>query len=243
MTAISTSPTHSTVFHVTHWKAGSQWVYQILRGVATDREVISPTPDMRQVLGEKIVEGAIYPTVYLDSDRFFSITLPADSVWFVIVRDLRDTLVSAYFSLKYSHPLMGTVGVFRSKLTSLSMEGGMLMLLEEWLPRSAEIQKSWLPYKECVWRYEDLIRDQDAIFRAILRRRCGIVVSNDVLSMVLEESSFSKMTGGREMGKEDVSSHLRQGKAGNWRNHFTSLVARRFEQRYGQLAADFGYAP
>ena len=97
----------STVFHVTHWKAGSQWIYKILNALAPER-IVPPRIGEAQLLFTPLKSGAIYPAVYLTRGQLQSLTLPAKNRKFVIIRDLRDTLVSAYYSLRYSHAPMAS---------------------------------------------------------------------------------------------------------------------------------------
>ena len=52
-----------TVFHVTHWKAGSQWVRTILHQAAGKRYV-RPTPGPWGPVGERVVAGGVYTPVY-----------------------------------------------------------------------------------------------------------------------------------------------------------------------------------
>ena len=47
-----------TVVHVTHWKAGSQWIYKILLGCVPDR-IVPPQLEMAQVLDEAILPGGV----------------------------------------------------------------------------------------------------------------------------------------------------------------------------------------
>ncbi|MCS7315509.1 MAG: Wzt carbohydrate-binding domain-containing protein, partial [Bryobacterales bacterium] len=149
--------TGPTVFHVTHWKAGSQWIYAILRACFPDR-IIEPRAGNVQVLHYPIQRGFIYPTVYLPRPRFEALGLPENSRWFVIIRDLRDTLVSAYFSFKISHPVLDSdSAALRQKLWDLDQEGGFLYLMDNFLQDCAAIQLSWLEAGEPLIRYEDLL--------------------------------------------------------------------------------------
>ncbi len=124
---VSTVP---TVFHVTHVKSGSQWVYNILEGCAPGR-IVKPRVKVAQFYEDAILPGMIYPTVYVSQPRFeatlrpqnhpsadHQIDSPAYKNWrnfvelqlpikvFFVMRDLRDTLVSLYFSLKVSHAII-----------------------------------------------------------------------------------------------------------------------------------------
>ncbi len=59
----------------------------------------------------------------------------------------------------------------------------------------------------------------------------GIVWAND----------FSKKTGGRQRGEEDLSSHYRKGQAGDWRNPFNPHITAEFKQHYNPLLIKSGY--
>ena len=117
-------PPPATVLHVTHYKAGSQWVRRILEELAQPWIVV-PRADSSQFLAEPIVGTAVYPTLYLTREQVESVSLPANSRRFVIIRDLRDTLISAYFSLKVSHkPVTSHMTDYRAMLTTTGSGGG-----------------------------------------------------------------------------------------------------------------------
>lgn len=232
-----------TVFHITHWKAGSQWIHKILREVAYQEpslQVVAPTGTMEQVLHRPILRGAIYPTVYLTAEQFAKVRLPRGALKFVVIRDLRDTLVSAYFSLRYSHKAEPNVLYFREKLDKLSEEDGLSLLLDEWLPACAAIQQSWLNAGEDVIRYEDLLSDDIRILRKALFRPLRSFSKRDLATVVLN-SRFASVTGGREPGTEDIHNHQRKGIAGDWRNYFTPKITRNLIDRYAPLMQLTGY--
>jgi hypothetical protein len=52
------------VFHITHWKAGSQWIHRILHGLVYERLVL-PKVGMGQFLLAPIQPGKFYPTLYV----------------------------------------------------------------------------------------------------------------------------------------------------------------------------------
>src|SRR3954451_16651687 len=54
---------HPTIFHVTHWKAGSQWVRSVLKYAAPKR-FVQPRPNASDPLGGPVVPGAVYAPVY-----------------------------------------------------------------------------------------------------------------------------------------------------------------------------------
>src|SRR4051794_4521850 len=82
-----------TVLHVTHYKAGSQWILQTLKGPAPPR-FVSPELGSTHFLGKPVLPGKLYPTLYVTKEEFDSVELPKRWRRFVVIRDLRDTLIS-----------------------------------------------------------------------------------------------------------------------------------------------------
>ena len=231
-----------TVLHVTHWKAGSQWIHRIFHGLAYERLVL-PKEDRSQFLVAPIQPGKIYPTVYVTKNEFDSVSIPAGFQRFVVVRDLRDTLVSWYYSSRFSHTILEErMAERRRRLNERNEEEGMLLLLEEVLPRSADIQRSWFEAGEELVRYEDLLDDDLGILEELLLRRCELRVSRERFREVVLANRFERITGGRRLGEQDTSAHERQGAPGDWKNHFTPRVKRQFKEQYGDLLIATGYA-
>src|ERR1041384_2828423 len=117
-----------TLIHVTHWKAGSQWIHQILRELFAEK-VVPPEVGSASFLSRPIEPGKIYPTIYVTKEQFDSVHLPPDARRFVVIRDLHDTLVSGYFSIKVSHPVIDPIlERWRRQLNAVSREEGMIYL-------------------------------------------------------------------------------------------------------------------
>jgi lipopolysaccharide transport system ATP-binding protein len=236
--AISTQP---TIFHITHWKAGSQWIHRILRECTPDL-IVEPYVHEAQFLLQPLLAGKVYPTVYVNKRQWDRVRLPPNWRRFVVIRDLRDTLVSGYFSFMVSHPLLGPYLVqLRQTLLSLDREAGMLHLLEHWLGSSAAIQLSWLEAGEPLIRYEDLLQNDTEILQRVLIEQCQLPVSPERLGEVIASSRFEKVTKGRARGVEDVAAHERKGVSGDWRNHFTDRLKAAFKARYAGLLVATGY--
>src|SRR3954469_21528899 len=170
-----TTPTMPpTVFHVTHWKAGSQWVRSILK-LAAPKRFIEPQPFPDRPLGDQpVVDGAIYTPVYSSLTQFRAAIPPHPSHrTFVVIRDPRDTLVSWYFSLMYSHKTnKPTVAESRNELRDLSKHDGMALMIGKHMQGVMAIQREWLDAAgedgaAPVFRYEDLWADQQAGFAKI----------------------------------------------------------------------------
>ena len=239
------------IFHITHQKAGSQWIHRIFHALAYDRvvlpEVESAATHERpiegvQFLKRPVIAGRIYPTLYLTREQFRTVRLPRHHRRFVVIRDPRDTLVSAYFSYKLSHTLNSTwMHDCRIRLNRVSMEDGLLYLLDDWLPTIATFQWSWAASGEELIKYEDLLQNDEVILERILLQHCRLPVERERFLEVVRANRFESWTGGRKRGQEDVASHERKGVAGDWQNYFTPRVAAAFRSRYGSLLIATGY--
>jgi lipopolysaccharide transport system ATP-binding protein len=234
-------PTDATFFHLTHPRAGSQWLRAILKdlyGPAT----VAPENFQTQVISRPIDLGKVYVSTYLSKQEFDALSLPGHYRRIVLIRDLRDTLVSAYFSIRHSHaiedPLMEK---WRMLLSRWNEEEGIMYLIEIWLNVCAYIQDSWLKSGERVFRLEDCMADASGMLEKMLESGWGLLVERQRLEDVTARYSFERLSGGRERGKEDVKSHYRKGVHGDWRNHFTPAITRRFKALYGEVLIMGGY--
>jgi len=228
--------------HVTHWKAGSQWIFRILKQCAPDR-IVEPTPSQSQFLHSPIRRGRIYPTVYVPKPAFDRARCPPGTRHFVVIRDLRDTLVSAYFSFKISHPrLTEEFAVLRSTLQQLSQEDGLLYLLQQWLHLCADIQLTWKEAGEAMIRYEDLLGHDVEILEKVLLADMALPLDRERLGQAIRANRFEAFTG-RALGTQELTAHERVGAPGDWRNHFTDRLKDAFKIRYGGLLVATGYEP
>lgn len=258
-----------TVFHITHWKAGSQWVREILTHCAPGR-IVSPEIYLDQFYKKPIIPGGIYPATYVPRERFSQVITPFENIslktmwdlirsnqrvlrnfknfqqennpliFFLVLRDLRDTLVSLYFSFKFSHPVIhGEIQKHKDILNTTDKDFGFRYLMDEYLELIAEIQISWIDSAELVIRYEDLLEDQYGLFEKIVAY-CKIDVGAERLKHIVRDNSFEKVTG-RKRGEEDLSSHLRKGIPGDWKNHFSPEIKEEFKARFGHVLIATGY--
>jgi lipopolysaccharide transport system ATP-binding protein len=230
-----------TVFHVTHHKAGSQWVNRILHALAYERLVL-PEVENTQFLTKPIVPGGVYPTVYITREQFESVAVPKDSRRFVVIRDLRDTAVSLYFSVRYSHPVLhGRIQNRRQILSELSQEDGLLYLIENQLTGLAQFQWSWVNSREELVKYEDLLERDEEVLARVLLHQCRLGVDPGKFREAVQANRFEARTGGRKPGEEDLGSHERKGVAGDWRTHFTDKIRKTFRTLYGSVLIATGY--
>ncbi|HEV2392051.1 MAG TPA: sulfotransferase domain-containing protein [Verrucomicrobiae bacterium] len=234
-------PPKSTFFHITHHKAASQWMLGIFKELFGP-VVVKPEYHERHIWDRPIQSGRVYSCCYMGKPEFDTLEVPETSRAFVIIRDLRDTLVSAYFSLGFTHELkVDGMDVFRNILNRLGPEGALLYLAEGWLVRAARIQRTWLNSEVPCFKLEDFFSDAPRMLGCMFDQGWGLKVPQGQLDKVAEHHSFFQLSGGRQPGQENVASHYRKGTAGDWRNHFTPRVAERFEQLYNDVLLLAGY--
>lgn len=234
-------PPDRALFHVTHWKAASQWMLAILSdafGPATVPSEYFQT----QLLEHPIQLGKVYPCTYLTKHEYDALTVPGERRHFIIIRDLRDTLVSAYHSARYSHEVKtGFMAKWRWGLNRMDKEQGMLYMLETWLAWSGLVQRTWAEAGEPFYKVEDCLRDTPGFLARMFREDWGVTIQPELLRELAGRHSFAKLSGGRKSGEEDVKSHYRKGVAGDWREHFTPKITRRFKERFGEVLIMTGY--
>jgi len=230
------------VVHATHWKAGSQWIHRILYHCAPNR-VVAPEGEGQHLLGCKVERDAIYPCVYGSRSDVAACGSTEDMSVFVVLRDLRDTLTSWYFSVKLSHPIDCTwLPALRKQFLSMSVEDGLLLAIEnDQFARCATIQNSWVDAKVPLLRFEDLLERDEELLVPLLTGRCDVGASAERVREAIRACRFECLSG-RARGVEDINSHFRRGEAGDWRRHFTSRVAEAFAHRYGDVLKETGYA-
>lgn len=159
---------------------------------------------------------------------------------FIIIRDLRDSLISAYFSFKISHELLSPkLEEWRHKLNSMNQEEGLIYLMDEVIPRWADIQVSWLNDQALLIKYENLLADEYEGFEKIIRH-CQIDISDQELEKVIKKYSFESVTN-RQRGQEDISSHQRKAITGDWKNFFSEKIKQEFKRRFGHILIKTGY--
>lgn len=240
---MSNKKDNPTVFHITHWKAGSQWIYVVLRELFPD-QIVHPLTRVAHVRDNPIQTGMIYPTVYLNKKQFSSVKIPHDSKFFFVIRDLRDTLVSRYFSLLKSHPLESQTGKHtrviaeRPVLEKLNLSEGLKHTMNL-MEATVKIQLDWYNSADLIIRYEDMLRDELGVFKTIIdfsERR----IDEKEFERVVKANSFSNITG-RSRGDEDVTSHHRKGIAGDWQNYFDDDLKQEFKERFGSVLTATGY--
>lgn len=233
-----------TTIHITHPKAGSSWIDAILRKAFGDQVAPRGRTVAAAVNGDlsKYVfpPNRIYSAMFIGRDEFEAHPELAEARRFIVIRDLRDTLVSYYFSMLHSHPPSEGINKQRNILSELSQEDGFLHCMEAHLPETARIQRSWLESGELVYRYEELLHDDVHLLTDILIDRLALPVSRDSLKQIVLKNRF-EVKFKRKLGSEDINSHGRQGAPGNWKRYFTPKITSTFVETFGADLIAAGY--
>lgn len=233
-----------TVFHITQYKCGSQWVAKVLSDIV-NRRYVTPSEASAHVTEGRLRDGKVYPTVYLSKPRFDEVlslnSHLRDVKPFVVIRDMRDVMISLYFSLKKSHSSdFKSVSRYRDILQNCSQEEGLMHILEVHIGLMIKMQESWLDSGYPIFRYEDLIEDELSIFRQIVDY-CEFDIQDQHLMTIVNNNSFSSVTGGRKPGQEDTSGHLRKGVKGDWANYFSDSLKDAFKNNFGEYLVKSQY--
>ena len=216
-----------TLLHLTHAKAGSTWMTVILHELF--REKVAPRGkriaessggDLRQHVFEA---GRVYPSLFMTRGEVLAHAELNGCKRFVVIRDLRDTLVTLYFSLKMAAKSEEEP---RTETFPDDHEAGLLQMIDSRIPGIAEIQMSWQKQGEIVLRYEDLLENSFDLLRDTFVGRLALPISSKAISRAIRRSPSER---GRRTGAID------------WRNHFTPKVRERFAEKFGRVLIDTGY--
>ncbi len=224
------------LLHITHAKAGSTWVEGIMRALFKKRMV------ERGYKLPVFERGRVY-SIFMAREDFAKHPELATSRRFIVLRDLRDTLISRYFSIRNSHKPdpAGKIAAIRSRLLEMNEEDGLMEIMgDAGMEATARIQRSWMGSGEIVLRYEDLIANDVQLFTELFVEKLGLPVKAADVERAVISQRFDTLYG-RKPGEEDVMSHGRKGIAGDWKNHFTRRLAEHFHSRYGELLKGADY--
>ncbi len=231
-----------TILHLTHQRAGSQWVYQVLVSALAGRAVARPLPRSAQILAQPILPGAVYPTVYATRQEVDALDIPGPQRRLFVMRDLRDTLVSSCLGMRHSHPDMNDPLVIEHVLALRARPIAEALRYEmHWqLRRIAAIQLSWCDSGVPVIRFEELARDGERAFARLLGH-CGVELTRRQLAALLAPASFEARSGGRSPGVEELGSHERKGIVGDWREHLRGDLLAEFKELFDDVLVETGY--
>ncbi len=229
-----------TLLHLTHAKAGSTWIAAVLHELFGEKLA----PRGRRVaessggeLGRHVFEtGRVYPAMFMTREEVLSHPELNGCKRFVVIRDLRDTLVALFYSLKLAGPGENSAAS-RGEMDPIfsdDEEAGLLQVLDSRIAQIAEIQTSWFKQGEVILRYEDLIDSGFHVLRDAFIHRLGLPVSEKKLHRAIQCAPG-------ERSAQAVRQRGRRGGAVQWRNHFTPKVRARFAEKFGHVLIAAGY--
>lgn len=228
----------NNIYHCCVHKTGSQWIKTILSddiiikrtgfSIHTYQkyipEKIDPRNLTKRVFHKAFPVNCIVSPLYMDYFSYNSIPKNDEYRTFCIIRDPRDIVVSWYFSIKQSHPLLGKIPIHREILGELSIKEGIRYCIN-YLGEFGlfDSLRSWIdaknvdPYLE-VFRFEDITdpEKQYSIFCELFKH-CKIKVSPVEIKSLLNKYKFSRM---KKRSNNSKFSHYRKGVPGEWKSIF-----------------------
>jgi hypothetical protein len=248
------------VYHCCTHKSASQWMKALLNDPITFRhsgldvftyqsewrDGYDPRPYYERHFSRPFPDQTFASPLYLHYSCFRQIPKPENHRAFFILRDPRDVVVSWYFSMKLSHPLVGNVSNIRQELKDRKKPDGLRYCIKYLSEHGLfDAQRSWVRADDPntqVFRYEDLTGDdQLQAMRSLLVEHCAIPIPDSELRRLLKGHAFSKKADGRERGEEHERSHQRKGVSGDWRNHFDADTRSTFKSVTDDVAVNLGY--
>ena len=228
-----------TLFHVTHAKAGSTWLTNIFVSAFGSRRVANRIGG--KVENYRFEPGKIYPAMFLGYADFSVLEGSDQGESFFVIRDIRDTLVSLYFSMRYSHTDKGFphIAKFREEVAGMSDSEGIAHIFETRSATFMRVQESWLDSGRPILKYEELLSDVLGLLTAYFDR-ISFPYDRKALEKAVTENSFENKFG-RALGEKDIKSHGRQGAPGDWKNYTSDAVESVIEEKFGKLLQRAGY--
>lgn len=219
----SRKPVSKTVYgqpallHCTHAKAGSTWLQNIfLRALPQAQVPRRIGNDYHRI---ENCADTVYTAIFAERSQLVELNLLENCLHFFVMRDLRDTLTSRYFSERYSHSATGNIPARRARYEGMSDEEGLFNCFRENAAKQMSIQESWLRSNSPVFKYETLFDSHgDALFDIF--DEIGYRYDRAAFTQAIEQSRFENEYG-RKPGETDIHSHGRSGLPGDWKRYAT----------------------
>jgi len=157
----------------------------------------------------------------------------------IMYRDLRDVAVSHYHYVRRT-PWHPEYLFYRS----LALEEGLRAFAEKTLPAFAQWVRSWDrrrdPTMSIVIRYEEMLADAERILSQV-NSHFELNADGELITRLVEEHSFSRLSGGRCPGETNNKSFFRNGTSGGWKKHFNQDLRDLYKQIIGDFLIEYGY--
>jgi hypothetical protein len=205
----------------------------------------------RELLKKPFNPGTVISPFYVTYDQFRQLPRPADyrAIW--VMRDIRDIIVSQYFSITYSHQLINdNHRKTREKLQKMPFEESFSYFISKIYPIHDPgfsyyvALNSWLKADNdenvLLCKYEEISgKNQNEAWEKIFKH-FAVPLTGREIARLLEKYSFEKLSG-RKKGEENKNEHLRKGVAGDWKNYLNEDHKKLFKEYAGDLLIQSGY--
>jgi len=187
---------------------------------------------------EEFPSNILVPNFYIGYEAFRQIPQPTTYRAVFVTRDPRDITVSWYFSMRESHPPMGSVPQVRKKLKSIGKKKGIEISIDHLYDMGVyssikeRDNKSEENENVKVFEFRELTEKTKNKFNEPLNFS-SFDIPKKTVEEVIEEMGFENQTG-REKGGVDTESHFRKGETGDWKNRFYEGIESHFEKRFAE---------
>lgn len=235
------------VYHACIQKTGSQWI----KSVFGDTDVVKNTglrvhPQFRYEIGEfkkSFPKYTFVPGLYIPYELYREIKKPDKHKTIYVIRDPREVVVSWYYSMRYTHSLMGTVRYHRRKLKQLGESEGIEYCIKHLQWKFSFVRSWWQGCEDSrvlTVRFENLTRNPIQEWKKIFEH-CGIKIDKSKLKAVLDRYTKEKMRKkDMKKRKEKSRSHYRKDKK-SWDELFKSRHIEIFRKINGDIVDRLGY--
>lgn len=239
------------IYHCTIQKAASQWFVKFFNDpvFSSDLELSLFDPQLNYLKFDKEKEvkklnnippkNIIVSPLYCSNHGFTKMIKAPNFVAFYVIRDPRDLLVSDYFSLKETHPVISKfIQDRRQELESLSKEEGIQMLLESHFEsRFMNILEQWVSNPNPnihIIKFEEFPGAFSQKTLTEFLSKIKLNLTSDQIDHLCKKYSFKTI-------QKNQGGHYRQGKHGDWKNHLNSDHIKFFKEKYGESLIQMGY--
>lgn len=225
--------------HACHHRTGTKWFERVLGAVAVDfglrfrqceQRDLRPSTDIFMQNHSRVDIGQLPPYVGTH-----------------VIRDPRDVIVSGYFYHRWTWEKWTQIPqdefgglTYQGYLNSLDQHSGLL----------AEIRNTKAVREMVGWdygnpnflelKYEEIIRDEESAFSAIFEKYGFDESSIQRSVQIARQFSFANVTN-RALGNVEEGNHLRSGRSGQWRDHFSEEHKAVFIDVFGDALVELGY--
>ena len=162
----------------------------------------------------------------------------------LVVRDPRDILVSAYYSIAYSHGAPDKTGNKYAEFMDMRTKARESTIDDFVTWYSDTEHKIFRRYEELLLEkyshahfatYEEMVLDFPSWLDRLLEY-CELKLTPDIRKSIIEENEQLRPS------KENVQKHIRKGQPGDYRNKLKPETIAMLNEKYASVLKSFGYA-